>query len=288
MRHSIDQRHVLMAVVVQRMVFPDAAGVMFTADPVTSNRKIVSIEATFGLGEALVSGRVNPDVYTVRDGEIIKTSVGTKAHAILASPGGGTHEEATDAARQKQRALADAQVVRLAQVGRPRWEGGRIVGGRWDEVAAVEHRLQCVSDERVAAPHDLQKLLPARGGRQAFRHVDEQPPAGRVHWRERGQLPHGKPQRSHGVGHHLLVADGHVDVVLAVVARWDGEHRGDRPALDDLEVVAHDAPLDVLRATEVPLDPAAQLRQPYDLGVRQRSLLLSRRVGRLFVRAASG
>jgi pyruvate,water dikinase len=43
-----------MAVVVQQMVFPQAAGILFTADPVTSNRKVVSVEATFGLGEALV------------------------------------------------------------------------------------------------------------------------------------------------------------------------------------------------------------------------------------------
>ena len=60
-----------MAVVVQRMVFPQAAGVLFTADPVTSNRKVVSIEASFGLGEALVSGLVNPDIYQVRDGEVV-------------------------------------------------------------------------------------------------------------------------------------------------------------------------------------------------------------------------
>jgi pyruvate,water dikinase len=51
-----------MAVVVQQMVLPAAAGVMFTADPMTSNRTVVSVEATFGLGEALVSGLVNPDV----------------------------------------------------------------------------------------------------------------------------------------------------------------------------------------------------------------------------------
>ena len=52
-----------MAVVVQRMVFPQAAGVLFTADPVTGNRTVTSVEAAFGLGEALVSGLVNADVY---------------------------------------------------------------------------------------------------------------------------------------------------------------------------------------------------------------------------------
>jgi pyruvate,water dikinase len=117
-RNGIDHRHVTMAVVVQRMVFPDAAGVLFTADPVTSNRTIVSVEATFGLGEALVSGLVNADVYTVRNGEVVSTMVGKKQLAIRASSEGGTHEDAIDPMRQEQQVLTDAQVVRLARLGR--------------------------------------------------------------------------------------------------------------------------------------------------------------------------
>src|SRR6266487_6259511 len=54
LRNGFDHRKVDMAVVVQQMVFPQAAGVLFTADPVTSNRKVASVEASFGLGEALV------------------------------------------------------------------------------------------------------------------------------------------------------------------------------------------------------------------------------------------
>ena len=96
LRNGIDHRRVQMAVVVQRMVVPQAAGILFTADPLTSNRKLASVEATFGLGEALVSGRVKPDVFTVRDGEIVARAVATK----------------------QQAALTDAQVVRLTQLGR--------------------------------------------------------------------------------------------------------------------------------------------------------------------------
>src|SRR5205823_45957 len=70
LRNGFDHGKVHMAVVVQQMVFPHAAGVLFTADPVTSNRKVASVEAGFGLGEALVSGLVNADAYKVRDGEI--------------------------------------------------------------------------------------------------------------------------------------------------------------------------------------------------------------------------
>ena len=71
---------------------PRRPGVLFTADPVTSNRKVVSVEASFGLGEALVSGLVNPDVYQVRDGEIVAKAVATKQLAIHASPAAGREE----------------------------------------------------------------------------------------------------------------------------------------------------------------------------------------------------
>ncbi|HEY3978788.1 MAG TPA: rifamycin-inactivating phosphotransferase [Streptosporangiaceae bacterium] len=118
LRNGFDHRKVGMAVVVQRMVFPQAAGILFTADPVTSNRKISFVEAGWGLGEALVSGLVNPDTYQVRDGGIIARAVAAKQRAILASPGGGTREQAVEPGRQELPALTDAQVVRLAELGR--------------------------------------------------------------------------------------------------------------------------------------------------------------------------
>ena len=93
-RNGVDHRKVRMAVVVQRMVFPQAAGILFTADPVTGNRKVVSVEASLGLGEALVSGLVNPDAYKVRDGKVVTKTVGAKP------------------------ALTERQVVRLAELGR--------------------------------------------------------------------------------------------------------------------------------------------------------------------------
>ncbi|HEX6467852.1 MAG TPA: rifamycin-inactivating phosphotransferase [Streptosporangiaceae bacterium] len=117
-RNGIDHRRVNMAVVVQRMVFPDAAGVLFTADPVTGNRKVATVDAGFGLGEALVSGRVNPDVFKVRDGRIIAAAVAAKQRAVRALSAGGTREVAIDPERQERPALTDAQVVRLVQLGR--------------------------------------------------------------------------------------------------------------------------------------------------------------------------
>ena len=118
LRNGFGHRKVHMAVVVQQMVFPDAAGILFTADPVTGNRKVASVEAGFGLGEALVAGLVNPDVFKVRDGEVAAKAIAAKQRAVHASPAGGTQEQAIDPQRQEQPALTDAQVVRLAQFGR--------------------------------------------------------------------------------------------------------------------------------------------------------------------------
>jgi pyruvate,water dikinase len=118
LRNGFDHRKVHMAVVVQRMVFPRAAGILFTADPVTSNRKVASVEASFGLGEALVSGLVNADVYKVRDGELVARTIASKRLAIQASPGGGTQQVAIEPERREQPALTDTQVVRLARLGR--------------------------------------------------------------------------------------------------------------------------------------------------------------------------
>src|SRR5918999_1247451 len=121
LRNGFDHRMVHMAVVVQQMVFPRAAGILFTADPITGNRKVASVEATFGLGEALVSGLANADAYKVRDGEVVAKAVATKQLAIHTSPAGGTQEQAIEPERQEQPALTDAQVVRLAPLG-PRVE----------------------------------------------------------------------------------------------------------------------------------------------------------------------
>ena len=95
LRGGIEHRHVQMAVVVQQMVLPVASGVLFTADPLTSNRKLAVVEAIRGLGEELVSGRVGPDVYTVRDGAIVVRTI-----------------------VNEQPALEDGDVLRLAQLGR--------------------------------------------------------------------------------------------------------------------------------------------------------------------------
>ncbi len=117
-RHDIDHRSVSIAVVLQQMVIPQASGVMFTADPLSGDRTVVAIEACVGIGEALVSGLVNPDVYKVRAGEIVEKHPSPKALVILAVPTGGTRHQALDPARLTQPALTDSQVAGLAALGR--------------------------------------------------------------------------------------------------------------------------------------------------------------------------
>ncbi|MGH2498140.1 MAG: phosphoenolpyruvate synthase, partial [Ktedonobacteraceae bacterium] len=118
LQNGFDHRKVLLAVVVQKMVFPQAAGILFTADPVTSNRKVVSIDASFGLGEALVSGLVNADSYKVRNGKVIEKKISTKKLAIYALKDGGTKEQEIEPERQKRQALTDEQMLQLERMGR--------------------------------------------------------------------------------------------------------------------------------------------------------------------------
>jgi len=118
MQNGIDHRQVSMAVMVQRMVFPQASGILFTADPVSSNRKLLSIDASYGLGEALVSGLVSADCYKVRDGEIIDKRIGTKKLAIYGQKEGGTMTRQIDPDQQKTQTLTDLQILQLARIGR--------------------------------------------------------------------------------------------------------------------------------------------------------------------------
>jgi len=117
-QNGFDHRKVLLAVVVQKMIRSDSSGIMFTADPMTSDRKTLSIDAGFGLGEAVVSGLVNPDIYKVSGGRITNKSIGTKELEIRTDRGGGTQEIRVDKARQQKQVLEDAQILELAAMGK--------------------------------------------------------------------------------------------------------------------------------------------------------------------------
>ncbi len=118
LQNGFDHRKVHLSVVVQKMIFPQAAGILFTADPVTSNRKVLSIDASFGLGEAMVSGLVNADIYKVCNGKVIDKKISTKKLAIYALKDGGTKEQEIEPERQNRQALTDEQILQLERMGR--------------------------------------------------------------------------------------------------------------------------------------------------------------------------
>lgn len=118
MQNGFKHNQVSICVVVQKMVFPEASGILFTADPITSNRKVLSIDASFGLGEALVSGLVSADNYKVIEGKIVDKVISTKKVAIYALKEGGTETKQINSAQQKIQTLSEQQILQLAQIGR--------------------------------------------------------------------------------------------------------------------------------------------------------------------------
>jgi pyruvate, water dikinase len=107
-----------MAVVVQRMVPADVAGVLFTCHPVQGRHDRMVVEAVLGLGEAAVSGRVTPDHYVIkRDGSVKRARVATQPFAIVPAGDGGTNERRLEPAAGGAQKLTDEQLRELARLG---------------------------------------------------------------------------------------------------------------------------------------------------------------------------
>lgn len=210
LRNGIDHRRVRMAVVVQQMVFPQASGVMFTADPVTSNRTVMSVEAVPGLGEALVSGLVNADVWTVRDGAIGDRTIATKKIALVASPGGGTRQHEIEPDRRDEPTLTDAQVLQLAGLGR-RLEAhfGRPQDVEWcladGDIRIVQSRPVTTLFPVPAAADDANHVYVSVGHQQMM--TDAMTPLGLSVW----QLTTPRPMAEAG-GRLFVDVTGHLGV----------------------------------------------------------------------------
>ena len=117
MRNHISQNEVALAVVVQEMIQSDSSGVLFTANPLTGLLSETVIDATFGLGEALVSGQVEPDHYVVDmlGKKIVEKKLGAKKISTRGISGGGV-ETITEDASETQ-ALSDDEILKLAALG---------------------------------------------------------------------------------------------------------------------------------------------------------------------------
>ncbi len=117
-RQQIDQTTVKLAVVIQRMVAADVAGVMFTANPVTGARDEIVIDANPGLGEAIVAGLVTPDHFVLdkRSHQVKQRSLGRRETIIRVRAEGGT-EQVDGSAEAAVASLPDSALVKLAQLG---------------------------------------------------------------------------------------------------------------------------------------------------------------------------
>jgi pyruvate,water dikinase len=115
--NDVDHATVRLSVVVQQMIEADVAGVLFTADPVTGHRGHTVIDASPGLGEAVVSGAVNPDHFvTDAAGTVLQRRLGDKRVVVRSLPGGGT-ETVNLAADDTRSCIDDTQVAELTALG---------------------------------------------------------------------------------------------------------------------------------------------------------------------------
>ncbi len=119
LQNKIQHEKIHMSVVVQKMVLPDIAGIMFTADPVSGHRGVISIDASYGLGEALVSGLVSPDIYKFKKEslEIESKNIADKKMAIMPIQGGGTRTVDITGEKSVSQVMKDSEIKKLAELG---------------------------------------------------------------------------------------------------------------------------------------------------------------------------
>lgn len=120
LQNNVAEKLPAIAVVVQKMVDAAAAGILFTADPVSGHRGRICIEAGYGLGEALVSGLVKADLYVVdkeHDG-IIEKQIRKKELRIVSRDTGGIEKRTVADDLAEKQVLSDSMILRLAQFGK--------------------------------------------------------------------------------------------------------------------------------------------------------------------------
>ncbi|MBL1421756.1 MAG: phosphoenolpyruvate synthase [Alphaproteobacteria bacterium] len=119
MQNGFEHADVALSVVVQKMILPESAGIMFTADPISGNRNITSIDASFGLGEALVSGLVSADLYKVDKltGKILTKEIAEKKIAIKPLKQGGVETINLNENDRHTQTLSDDLIIKLSELG---------------------------------------------------------------------------------------------------------------------------------------------------------------------------
>lgn len=219
-RNGIAHAEVGVAVVVQRMVRSEKAGILFTADPVSGHRGRMSVDAGFGLGEALVSGLIEADNYVLdhETGRVVEVSVGDKRMAIRPVGGGGTREVELGERERTARVLDVAELAAL-------WRLGRRVEAHYGAPQDIEW---CVADGKTwlvqARPITTLFPVPAPGVAHpavylCFNHfqvmTDAMPPLAVDIWRR--LPPIGRDAA--GVSRHTAEAGGRVYLEFSPLLR---------------------------------------------------------------------
>ncbi len=168
-RMGVTEQDLAMAVVVQRMVDPRCAGVMFTCSPTTGDRSVVAVEGSWGLGSAMVSGDVTPDRFVVSKvtGEVLQRSVAAKL-VLHHRDDSGSGIAATDVPEpvREQPCLTDDEVRALAELGR------RV-------------------EDHFGTPQDIEWAIDSRDGRILL--LQSRP---ETYWTSRPKAPVAVPLRS--------------------------------------------------------------------------------------------
>ncbi|MCB0216482.1 MAG: phosphoenolpyruvate synthase [Chloroflexi bacterium] len=168
-QNGFDHREVRLSAVVQRMVLSEVSGILFTADPLSGNRHVASIDAGFGLGEALVSGIVSADNFRVdkRSGAILERRVADKRQAIRPRADGGTETVPLAAGDSRRASLSDAQARALTELGsRVEAHFGRPQDIEWVIDAAGD--LFLVQSRPITSLFPLPEPGPTDGGLHAY------------------------------------------------------------------------------------------------------------------------
>ncbi len=181
-RNGFSQKSVKLAVVVQKMIAADASGILFTADPLSGSRNIITIDAGFGLGETLVSGLINPDSYTVdkKRCDLLSVDVKEKKIALYTDRQGGTQKITLDKEKALSRVLSDSQIKELCTLA-----------------CRVEDHFQSPQDIEWGMEHNRFYLLQARPVTTLF------------------PLPHSPRGRK---DHRIFISLGHVQVMTAPIS----------------------------------------------------------------------
>ncbi len=214
--NGFDHRAVQLSVVVQRMVFPERSGILFTADPLTGHRHIASIDAGFGLGEALVGGLVSADLYRVdsRSGRLLEARVADKRLAIRPLPGGGTVRETLEEPLRSAQVLSEAQAIDLARLGER-------IAAHYGVPQDIEWCIDAAGERFVVQSRPITSLYPlaepvptdeALHVYMSFSHVqvmtDPMPPLSLALWRI--LIPFGKRDQPEAYNPFVATAGGRV------------------------------------------------------------------------------